>query len=76
MPPVLLLSPKDVLRVFESFGWERQRQRGSHVILTKPGSLNTLAVPMHQEVSRGTLRSLIRASELSVEQFNERFKSL
>ena len=50
-------------------GWETARQRGSHIILVKSGSIATLSVPDHREVAKGTLRSLIRDAGLSVEEF-------
>jgi predicted RNA binding protein YcfA (HicA-like mRNA interferase family) len=43
--------------------------RGSHIILVKEGSIVTLSVPDHREVAKGTLRSLIRSSGLTVEEF-------
>ncbi len=64
-----VLSGREVVRVFESFGWEVARQRGSHIILVKEGELATLSVPDHQEVAKGTLRSLIRTSGLTVSEF-------
>ena len=64
-----VLSGREVVRVFESFGWEVARQRGSHIILVKEGELATLSVPDHREVAKGTLRSLIRTSELTVSEF-------
>jgi predicted RNA binding protein YcfA (HicA-like mRNA interferase family) len=45
------------------------RQRGSHMILVKKGGMATLSVPDHKEVAKGTLRSLIRASNLTTEEF-------
>jgi predicted RNA binding protein YcfA (HicA-like mRNA interferase family) len=39
MPQVPLLRPREVVRVFESLGWQAVRQRGSHILLTKPGVL-------------------------------------
>jgi predicted RNA binding protein YcfA (HicA-like mRNA interferase family) len=45
------------------------RQRGSHIIMIKAGEMATLSVPDHKEVARGTLRSLVRASGMSVEAF-------
>jgi hypothetical protein len=39
------------------------------MILIKPAHLASLSVPDHQEVAKGTLRSLIRASGLTVEEF-------
>lgn len=69
MPPLPVLSGKEVAKIFEKAGWEFARQRGSHMILVKPGQITTLSVPNHKEVARGTLRSLVRASGMTVEQF-------
>jgi predicted RNA binding protein YcfA (HicA-like mRNA interferase family) len=69
MPAVPVLSGKEVIRVFEHFGWQIARQRGSHIILTKDGEISTLSVPDHKEVARGTLRSLIRAANLTTDEF-------
>lgn len=37
--------------------------------MTKPGHKANLSIPQHRELSVGTLRSLIRAAGLSVEEF-------
>ena len=71
MPPVPLLRPQEVVRAFQRLGWEVTRQRGSHIILTKPGHIATLSVPNHPQVARGTLRSLIAKAALTVEEFLE-----
>ena len=57
------------MKAFERDGWTKARQRGSHVIMVKDGSMATLSVPDHKEVAKGTLRSLIRASGLSADEF-------
>jgi predicted RNA binding protein YcfA (HicA-like mRNA interferase family) len=57
------------VRVFESFGWSVARQRGSHIVLTKDGEIATLSVPNHKEVAKGTLRSLSRSANLTVDEF-------
>ena len=64
-----MLNGRDVVRAFAAAGWEIARQRGSHIILVKRGSMATLSVPDHREVAKGTLRSLIRDAGLSVEEF-------
>ena len=63
------LSGKEVVRVFESFGWRVARQRGSHIIMIKEGEIITLSIPNHKEVAKGTLRSLIRSANLTVDEF-------
>ena len=64
-----VLSGREAVRVFESFGWKFVRQSGSHMILLKTGEAVTLSVPDHREVAKGTLRSLIRLAGLSVKEF-------
>ncbi|MDT4952422.1 MAG: hypothetical protein QOJ02_560 [Acidobacteriota bacterium] len=63
------LSGAEVVRVLESFGWNVARQRGSHIIMTKAGQIVTLSIPNHKEVAKGTLRSLIRSANLTVDEF-------
>ena len=69
MPSLPALSGRDVVKVFASCGWEVVRQRGSHIILVKENHNATLSVPDHKEVAKGTLRSLIRAAGMAVEEF-------
>lgn len=69
MPTLPVLSGREVVKAFERGGWTVARQRGSHIILIKAGEMATLSVPDHKEVARGTLRSLVRASGMSVEVF-------
>lgn len=71
MPPVPVLRPAAVVKTFQKLGWEVARQRGSHIIMTKPGHLATLSIPDHSEVARGTLRGLIFKAGLTIEQFIE-----
>ena len=65
------LSGKEVVRAFEKLGWEISRQSGSHIVLTKDGEMASLSVPNHKEVAKGTLRSLIRAANLTIDEFVE-----
>lgn len=69
-----VLSGAEVVKVFQRDGWRIDRQRGSHIVLIKSGHLASLSVPQHKEVAPGTLRSLIRAAGMTVEQFCELLK--
>ena len=69
MPPLPDLSGQEVVRNFQRFGWNIARQRGSHIILTKPCEIVTLSVPNHRSVAKGTLRTLIRSARLTVDEF-------
>ncbi|MFA5920338.1 MAG: type II toxin-antitoxin system HicA family toxin [Methylococcaceae bacterium] len=50
-------------------GWQVARQSGSHVIMVKESEMTTLSIPDHREVAKGTLRSLIRAAGITVNEF-------
>jgi len=69
MPPVPLLCPREVVGAFERLGWSVAHQRGSHIVMTKPGHIATLSIPDHPEVARGTLRTLISKAGLTVAEF-------
>ena len=47
------------------------RQRGSHIVMQRklPDTTITVPVPNHRELDRGTLRSIIRQSQLDRELF-------
>jgi predicted RNA binding protein YcfA (HicA-like mRNA interferase family) len=63
------ISGKEAVKAFGEAGWQVLGQVGSHVVLTKAGERANLSVPQHKELSTGTLRALIRASGMTVEEF-------
>jgi predicted RNA binding protein YcfA (HicA-like mRNA interferase family) len=67
-------SGADAVRAFEKAGWQKRRQRGSHVTLIKPGSPVVLTVPQHAELARGTLRRLIRYAGITPQEFADLLK--
>ena len=69
--PLPVISGERAVRAFVRAGWSRDRQVGSHLILVKAGHPAVLSVPLHRELAPGTLRALIRASGLSVVQFQD-----
>ena len=69
MPELPRVSGAEARRGFERNGWVMRRQKGSHMILTKPGSIVSLSVPDHDELAPGTLRKLIRLAGMTVEEF-------
>ena len=64
------LSVEKVLRALEKAGFERIRQKGSHVFMRHPDGRTTV-VPLHkgEDIGRGLLRKIIRDSKMSVEEF-------
>lgn len=65
-----LCSGAEAVQKFCRAGWIVSRQRGSHVMLVKPGYEYTLSIPLHEELGPGLLRKLIRQAALTVDGFN------
>lgn len=63
------ISGKQAVKAFSKAGWIAARQEGSHLVMTKPDVRVNLTIPQHKELSKGTLRALIRAAGISVEEF-------
>ena len=67
MPPVL--RPEQVIRGLEGNGFVFVKQRGSHRKYKKGG--RTVIVPMHYEVAKGTLMSILEQAGLTLEQLTK-----
>ncbi len=74
MASLPVISGSETVKVFERFGWTVARQTSSHIIMTKEGQIASLSIPNHKEVARGTLRSLIRSANLTVDEFVQKLK--
>lgn len=64
MPKLKVLSGQDVIRILSLFGFAVISQRGSHVKLRRvqSGVTQTLTIPNHKELDRGTLVAIYRQS--------------
>jgi predicted RNA binding protein YcfA (HicA-like mRNA interferase family) len=63
MPKLKSLSGEDVIRILSEFGFEITSQRGSHAKLKRVlsnGTKQTLTIPRHKELDKGTLRAVFR----------------
>ncbi|MBJ7900772.1 MAG: addiction module toxin, HicA family [Cyanobacteria bacterium RI_101] len=64
------VSGREVVKALGRIGYEIDRQRGNHIVLrNREPPHRRLTVPDHDEVAKGTLRSIIRQAGLSVEEF-------
>ncbi len=60
-------SGKQVVRALERAGFQQVSQRGSHVKVRHADGRKAI-VPMHRELARGTLRSVLRQAGLTVDE--------
>jgi predicted RNA binding protein YcfA (HicA-like mRNA interferase family) len=68
MPPLPIISGADCIQALRKFGYQTDRQKGSHVRLLCPGRA-PVTVPMHKPLKRGTLRAILRTAEIEVGVF-------
>jgi len=64
------ISGREAVAVLRKFGYDVDRQRGSHIVLRhhRP-PYRRLVVPDHKDLAKGTLRAIIRQAGLSIEEF-------
>jgi predicted RNA binding protein YcfA (HicA-like mRNA interferase family) len=67
VPKLPCVSGQKVARALERMGFERRRQRGSHLVMRRGSAV--CVVPMHREVDQGTLRGVLRQAGVSEEGF-------
>jgi len=71
MPKLIRIPGEEAIRRLEKLGFQRIRQRGSHVVLKKQTAEGEIGciVPLHKELAIGTLRGILRQAKVSVEEF-------
>jgi len=69
-----VISGREVVRALTKAGFVVDRLAGSHHVMVFPGDpTRTVTVPVHagRDLKPGTLRSIIRQTRLTVEEFSE-----
>jgi predicted RNA binding protein YcfA (HicA-like mRNA interferase family) len=65
------ISGRDCVKALEKIGFYFKRQESSHIVLRRDDPFCQVVVPDHKELDRGTLRAIIRAAGLGIEEFNK-----
>ena len=68
------LTPVDwrtLVRIFEADGFSLERQKGSHLSLTKPGILRPVVIPQHDEIGLDIIKNNMRTAGMSRERYFE-----
>ncbi len=63
------VSGPDVVRVLQKLGFTVRRQHGSHIIMRRDDPFAQTVVPNHRQIDRGTLRAILRQTEITAEEF-------
>ena len=67
-----VLKPKEITRALEKFGFSFVSQRGSHMKYSN--GMRMTIVPEHDEVAKGTLKSILELAGIELEDFLEKLK--
>ncbi|WP_456405422.1 type II toxin-antitoxin system HicA family toxin [Caldithrix abyssi] len=66
------ISGREVVAALSKIGYERDRQKGSHIVLRQIAYPHRrVVVPDHHEIAKGTLRKIIKQVGLTVEEFKK-----
>lgn len=71
MPKLPVLSGKDVIKALSKIGFRHVRTKGTHAILNKfdkeKGKV-TVPVPLHKELAKGTLKSIMKQANITLDE--------
>jgi len=76
MPALKPTSYKLLVKAFEHEGFSFDRQRGDHLIYTKPGVSRPLVIPMYEAVPVFIIKNLLRTAGISRERYLELIENL
>ena len=62
------VSGADVVRALEKLGFTVRRQHGSHIIMRRNEPFAQTVVPNHRQIDRGTLRAILRQTEVTADE--------
>jgi len=72
-----ILNAKTLEKVLYHLGFERVRQKGSHVFYRHPnGKITTIPHHTGRDIARPLLREILREIDLTPEQFLDELKNL
>lgn len=67
-----ILTPDEIIRALSKLGFQKVSQKGSHAKYKNDTSpVRTVIIPMHSEIARGTLKSILDQSGISLNEFLE-----
>ncbi|QHV00790.1 type II toxin-antitoxin system HicA family toxin [Synechocystis sp. CACIAM 05] len=66
LPPI---SGKTCVKALQKIGFYLKRRESSHIILRRDDPFTQIVVPDHPTLAKGTLRSILRDINLSVDEF-------
>jgi len=76
MPSLRPVPYSTLAAIFERDGFVFDRQRGDHLIYTKPGVIRPLVIPAFHEVPVFIIKNLLRTAAMTRERYFELLEDL
>jgi predicted RNA binding protein YcfA (HicA-like mRNA interferase family) len=76
MPSLRPVPYSTLAAIFERDGFVFDRQRGDHLIYTKPGVIRPLVIPAYHEVPVFIIKNLLRTAAMTREGYFELLEDL
>ena len=64
-----LLPPYKIIKAMKNLGFYKISQKGSHAKYFNEKTGKTFIIPMHYEVARGTLKSILEQADIDIDLF-------
>jgi predicted RNA binding protein YcfA (HicA-like mRNA interferase family) len=71
MPRIVPIAYQKLVRVLEMEGFALIRERGDHMIFSKPGILRPLVVPRYDALPVFIIKNVLRTAQISRERYLE-----
>jgi len=69
MPRIRPIDYRKLVKLFKLEGFDLVRQKGDHLILTKPGILRPIIIPKYKEIPVFIIKNNLRVAGISREKY-------
>jgi predicted RNA binding protein YcfA (HicA-like mRNA interferase family) len=69
MPRIVPISYQKLVRVLELEGFRFARERGDHMIFSKPGIVRPIVVPRYDALPIFIIKNILRTAQISRERY-------
>ena len=64
-----VLPPSQIINALSKLGFEKISQKGSHAKYKNAITQRVFIIPMHKEIAKGTLKSILEQADVKLEVF-------
>lgn len=64
-----VLPPYKIINTLSKLGFEKISQKGSHVKYKNKTTQKVFIIPLHKEIAKGTLKSILEQADIELEVF-------